>query len=380
MSTGSEPFTPTGGEFTATPPKPKGYVSTAPLSADDLITLNEEIASMAKAGLPLDKGLELLAREMGGGRLQSVTQQLADDMRGGATLPDAVKRQEGRIPAYYAALLAAGVRSGKLSEVLGTVTIYARSAADFRAGVLSAMLYPIVVLLLGLGTIILVGWWVLPLFEKVFLDFKMKLPWISEMLIVIGRNSLWILVIPSIVLLVIFATERWWLRSTQAGRRIWTRVVYSLPLFGSVARYVQLATFTDLLSILVEQEIPLPEAIRLAGETTGDPLLSDGTKQIEKLLNQGEPLGTALRQQRLMPDLIVWMIGFGEKQGSLATSLRQIAQMYRRNAEARATLLRTVLPPLLIIILAGTLGFVFVFGLLGPMFELLDGRSGGNMK
>src|SRR5437868_5408901 len=97
------------------------------LSADDLITLNDEIAGMARAGLPLDQGLAALAREMGRGRLQQVTRHLAEDLRAGFTLPQALQRQQARVPPYYAALLAAAIRSGRIGEVLATLTLYARA-------------------------------------------------------------------------------------------------------------------------------------------------------------------------------------------------------------------------------------------------------------
>src|SRR5262245_59110184 len=154
MSKGSEPVV-SPDAIMATQPAPKSTpLTSAPLSADDLITLNEEIASMARAGLPLDQGLAVLAREMHSGRLRSVTQQLAADLRAGHTLPEALKRQEGRVPGYYAALLAAGIRAGKLSDVLRTLTMHARSVADFRASIFSALLYPTMVLILGAALIV----------------------------------------------------------------------------------------------------------------------------------------------------------------------------------------------------------------------------------
>ena len=115
---------------TAAPPRtPRGV-----LSANDLITLNEEIAGMARAGLPLDQGLAALAREMGSGRLQQVTQQLATDLQAGLTLPQALQRQQGRVPPFYAALLAAGIRSGRIGDVLATLTFLRCSIlADFSA-------------------------------------------------------------------------------------------------------------------------------------------------------------------------------------------------------------------------------------------------------
>ena len=126
--------------------------------------------------------------------------------------------------------------------------------------------------------------------------------------------------------------------------------------------------------------VPLPEGLRLAAEASSDPLLTEGAKHIEGRLRQGVPLGDALKEQKLVPELVVWMVRFGERQGSLGPSLHQVAQLYRRQAEVRATLLRTILPPLLILLLAGSLGLLFIFGVMAPMYGLLDGLSGGGRK
>src|SRR5437870_5683883 len=116
------------------------------LSSDDLITLNEEIAAMARAGLPLDQGLAALAREMRTGRLQRATAEIAADLSAGQTLPEALDHQAGRVPDFYGSLVAAGVRSGRIGEVLATLTVYARSIADLRSTVVGAVFYPTVVL------------------------------------------------------------------------------------------------------------------------------------------------------------------------------------------------------------------------------------------
>src|SRR6516162_7653136 len=99
---------------------------------EDLITLNEEIAGMARAGLPLDQGLAAMGKEMGRGRLQAVTLALAADLKAGHPLPDALKRQQGQVPPFYAGLIAAGIRSGRVADVLATLTTYARTMADLR--------------------------------------------------------------------------------------------------------------------------------------------------------------------------------------------------------------------------------------------------------
>jgi type II secretory pathway component PulF len=170
------------------------------------------------------------------------------------------------------------------------------------------------------------------------------------------------------------------LGATPQGHMIWARIVYAVPVFGTLLRSARLAAFTDLLGILIDQKIPLPEALSLAAATSSDPLLSHGVKLIEADIRQGVPLGAALKKQRLVPELVVWMVGFGERQGNLGASLRQVADMYRRQAEVRAVFLRTTVPPFLIVFVAVVVGGTMILGLTMPLLELMDGLSGGSKK
>src|SRR5438034_10782210 len=143
------------------------------MNADDLIALNEQIAGMARAGLPLDQGLSSLAKEMGRGRLRQVTQAIASDLRDGATLPEAVARRQKELPPYYANLITAGVRTGRLPEVLATLTTYARTVAVTRTIVVDSLLYPIVVMLSALLLFAGVLIFIVPGFDKIFKDIHM---------------------------------------------------------------------------------------------------------------------------------------------------------------------------------------------------------------
>src|SRR5947209_1505582 len=199
------------------------------MNAEDLIALNEEIAAMARAGLPLDQGLAALAREMDRGRLRQVTAELAEDLRQGKTLPEALERQGNRVPPFYAALVTAGIRTGRIGEVL----------------------------------------------------------------------------------------------ATPAGRRAWTRMIYAVPLAGTMIRSARLAAFTDLLSILVQQGVPLPESFHLAGEASSDPVLSYLSQRVRDALTEGQPLGEVLRGQGLVPEWVAWMAGLGEQRGQLGPAPKQ---------------------------------------------------------
>ena len=349
---------------------------TGHLSPDDLITLNEEIAGMARAGLPLDQGLRALAREMGSGRLQRATAEIADALRAGHTLPEALQRQEGRVPAFYAGLVAAGVRSGRVVEVLATLTMYARSISDLRKTIIDALFYPAVVVSFALTLFGFTCYWIIPQFAKIFSDFGIELPAITRLALEFGRHPAEIFLIPPLAVILCLVLLKLSLGGTEQGRRAWARFVYSIPIVGNLIRSARLAAFTDLLGMLVDHALPLPEALGLAGEASSDPLLKEAARDVQQGLRQGLSLSDAFRSRKLVPELIAWMVGLGERRGTLGASLHQMALMYRRQAEMRAQLLRSVLPPFLIVATAAVLTGFFAVAMYLPLIRLITALSG----
>jgi type II secretory pathway component PulF len=360
--------------ITADSVHPTGH-GTRALSEADLIALNDEIAAMARAGLPLDQGLAAMAREMGTGRLQRATREIAEDLRSGLTLPDALEQQAGRVPDFYPALVQAAIRSGRIEEVLGTLTTYARSIADLRSTVVGAIFYPCVVLAFSFILFGFVCWRIIPQFDKVFQDFGLVLPRITLAVIQIGRHPFEFVLLPPAALVLGFMMVRFGLRGTEGGQRAWARMVYSLPLIGTLVRSSRLAAFSDLLSILVKYAMPLPEAFRLAGAASSDPLMAHAAQFVEHDLREGRSLGDALRARRLVPELICWMAGLGERRGKLGDALHQVAEIYRRQAEVRAAMLRSVLPPFLVLATGAVLVGFFALSMFLPLIDLLAALS-----
>lgn len=345
------------------------------MTADDLTALNDQIAAMARAGLPLDQGLESLAQEMGRGRLRAVTEALASDLRAGHPLPEALARQEGRVPPYYANLVTAGVQTGRLPEVLTTLTTYARSVATTRSIVSEALFYPAVVLVVGFALFGTLAFLILPQFDQIFRDFGLQLPFVTRVVIAFGRNPVELILVPAAVL--VGGVILGWVvtRLTGRGRRAWARAVYFVPLVGSLIRAARLAAFTELLGMLVEYGVPLPTAFRLAGAAASDPLMRERAGEVERRLNQGQPLAEALGGRGLVPRWVAWLAAAGEQRGGLAPALREVAAVYRRQVETRATVLRTVLPPFVVIATAGALTGFFAVAVMLPLLKLLEGLS-----
>jgi type II secretory pathway component PulF len=353
----------------------RGGAPAGGLSAEDLITLNDEIAGMARAGLPLDQGMAALAKEMRRGRLQRVTADIAADLRRGSTLPEAMARQAGRVPRFYAGLVAAGVRSGRISDVLATLTVYARTLADLRSLIVGALFYPAMVTLLAFTLFGFVFFYLIPQYEEIFNSFRIRLPLLTEIMIGISHHPLPVLGIP-LGIAAALVIARLGMGRTGKGRRAWTRFVYGVPLVGTLLRSARLAAFTDLLGILVDHGTPLPDAFVMAGESSSDPFMAEAAGRVREDLCQGQPLGEVLRRHQLVPELVAWMTAMAERHGNLGETLHHVAAMYRRQAEMRAALLRSVLPPFLIIVTAGILVTLFIIGVALPMVRLLEGLSG----
>jgi type II secretory pathway component PulF len=344
------------------------------MTADELIALNDQIAGMAKAGLPMDQGLASLAREMGHGRLRRVTAAIAADLHAGVPLTEAVDQRRGDMPPFYSHLVAAGIRTGKLPEVLATLTAYARTVTATRSIVVESLFYPTVVMLLGAALMVLLVLTVLPQFDQVFQGFQMQLPPVTQAVLWLGRNPFITLAVPATI--VAFLLLAWLLmRMTDRGRQGLAQITYAVPVVGTLVRSARLAAFADLMAVLVEYELPLPEAFRLAGVASSDPLMAARTDLIYTRLSSGTPLALALRGLGLLPEWVAWMAGTGERRGALAPALRQIAAIYRRQVEARSAILRSVLPACMIIATAGVLVATFAAACMMPMIKLLEGLS-----
>ncbi len=345
------------------------------MKSEDLIALNEEIAGMARAGLPLDQGLSALAREMGSGQLQRVTEAIAGELRAGLTLPEALEKQGERLPPYYAGLVSIGVRTGSIAEVLATLTMYARRLANVRTSIADAFFYPAIVMTFAFGLFVFLSFVVLPIFDRIFTDFQMTLPGATQLVLDLSRQPVEFVIVPLFVLAVAIVFFGTLVRTTRQGRIVWAQIVYSLPVVGTLLRSARLMAFTELLAILVDHEIPLPEAFRMAGSASSDPVMAGRVQEINADLSQGLPLGSVLKGRGLVPEWVSWMTGLGQQRGNLGKSLHLVADLYRRQVDMRLDLLRSVLPPVMILFTAGLFTAFFVASIILPMIKLLEGLS-----
>jgi type II secretory pathway component PulF len=327
------------------------------LSAADLSALNEQIAAMARAGLPLERGLRTLAQDIGRGKLRRVLEQVADDLNAGMSLPEALERHSGLIPSFYPPLILAGIRSGRLAEVLATLSSYSRKVEELRNSLRAALIYPLIVLLFCAFVLVLISRVLVPSFETLYADTFGRTWYLDDSVefqhrvgFAIARHPFLFIGTPLLIPVVAYWLIRFALGASRHSGATSAQLIYSVPIVGEMLRAARMAGYVELLRVLVENQIPLPEAITLAGRASRDPIVAAATEQIRSELESGRPLADALRRPAIMPEMITWMIATAEKRGDLTQVLEQAAEFYTRKAEQRIVLARNVIPSLVVVL------------------------------
>lgn len=334
---------------------------------DAWLGLNREIAALVRAGVPLESGL--LAGALADAESQGeLSHRLATRLQAGESLLEAVEAEGDRLPAAYRAVVAAGLRAGRLSEALETVTAVAESLAELRRRLRVAMIYPAIVL--TLAYVLFVGFvvWVAPRIEEMFVVMRLPPGRLAPLLGMLRQTvSLWGPAIPAAVLL---AGVGWFAWNTFGGGggsvRLWRR----LPVTGSILRHAEMGAYCELLSLLVAHDVPLPTALRLAGEAIGTEPWRGASRQAAERLDAGCALVESLAGTHILSPLLSWLMAGSAR--NLAASLQRAAQLYQRRAQVRSDWLRLFAPLAVLVIVGG--GGVLLYGLaiFGPVMEMLD--------
>ena len=346
------------------------------LSLESIVAFNDELEALVRAGVPLERGL-LAASADYRGRLGRAIRGTADRLAAGEALPDAVTQSAQAMPEVYRALITAGVRSGRLAESLQGMSRIGQAAIEARRTVVLAFLYPLIVLGLAYTLFLFCLVEVLPRFVTASAELGIHESvvtqvgqWLVKSVLVWGP-------IPPLILIGCLLAWRWSgrARTLDGGGWLVTRVD-RLPLIGRMIRSYRAANFADLLAHLIDHEVPLDQAVRLAGNAAGNGPWRDAATHLADQLASGELAAIASAQpSELLPPLVVWMLTSGSRQDSLTSGLRHLATSYRRTADRQATAFRIVLPGLMILTLGAGAVLAYALLLFVPLSQLWNGLA-----
>jgi general secretion pathway protein F len=338
------------------------------VSASDLSLFTRQLATLARAGLPLEEALLAVSQQTEKPRVQSIILGVRSRVMEGHTLADGLGEFPRVFPEIYRATVSAGEQSGHLDTVLERLADYTESREVIRQKVLGAMLYPIVLTIMCFAIVSGLMVYVVPKVVAVFETSKQKLPFITQVLIALSdffRD--WIVYVIVGLVVAVFAFTRW-LRNPNARRRF-HRFQLRMPLMGKLTRGFNTARFTRTLSILTASSVPVLEALRIAGEVVTNLPMRDAVIDAGQRVREGAPIGRSLAQSRMFPPMTIHLISSGESSGELEAMLDRAAVSQERELDGLLGALVGLLGPLLIVVM-GLFVMGIVFAMLLPIFEL----------
>ena len=338
---------------------------------DVLLQFTRQLASFTTAGIPAARGLAILAETTEHKKMKEILEGLVVEIEGGATLSESIGRYTHVFPDYYATILGAAERSGDLPGALRTLNSYIERDLRSRRAVRSAMSYPIVLVLLAGVAVTVLSVIVLPRFESFFSTLGAELPLTTRILLTTTRfvgSFWWAMAIIAIGLVVgIVAMGR-----NPKGRLMLDRALLKTPIFGKIFSLIALERFCRVLSTLVRTDVPLPDALELAGRATGNTVFETVIAEARVQVLNGEGLATPLGESGIFPSAAIQIFRVGEESGELESQLEQASSYYGDELDHKMKNFTALIEPITLIVLGGGVGFVAV-ALISAMYGIYSG-------
>jgi general secretion pathway protein F len=338
------------------------------VSTGDLSLLTRQLATLVRAGLPLEESLLAVSQQTEKPRVQSILLGVRARVMEGHSLAAGLADFPRVFPEIYRSTVAAGEQSGHLDAVLERLAEYTESREVLRQKVLGAMLYPIVLTIMCFTIVSILLAYVVPKVVAVFENSKAKLPLMTRVLVALSdairHYGLWALLALAVAIVLFWR----WQRLSANQRRV-HRWLLTLPLVGKLLRGFNTARFTRTLSILTASAVPVLDALRISGEVVMNLPMRDAVGEATARVREGAPIGRSLGTSRLFPPMTIHLISSGESSGRLEDMLERAALSQERELEGLVTALTGLLGPLLIVAM-GLFVMGIVFAMLLPIFEM----------
>jgi type II secretory pathway component PulF len=325
---------------------------------------------LTKAGLPLGVGLRALADELPGRRLSRVLHQMANRLDAGGDLLGVLESQGGRLPGHLRGLMLAGLRSGRLADVLEEYVDLQNSQSELRRRVWLALAYPFVLLLFVTALTAFADVYVVGLFEKIFKDFGTRLPPLTVIVIQGSRPMMWFFT--GLVGLSVVAPFLLWLAPVTGW--VWP-ALYRLPMVGPLLRWSHLAQFARLMGLLLDHKVSLPDTLRITAAGLPNARLARGCCRLADDTEKGRPLDESLALQRQFPARLIPIVQWGQRAPALPEAFRAAAEMFEGRVRSQGTLLETMLLPVVFLAILIFVG-LFVIAMFLPLISLITRLSG----
>ena len=340
----------------------------ATLTSGDLALVTRQFATLLIAGLPLVEALGVLVDQAEKKSTKSLFADIREQIRGGKSLSAVLETYEKDFSPIYVHMVRAGEASGALDQILFRLTEFLEKQAALKHKVTNAVLYPMLMLVVGITVLFFLMTFVVPKITGVFADMNQALPWPTLILMSISSffADYWIVIIGLIVGggALLRRTIQ-----TEKGRTAADRLILRLPLVGDVARMVSISRLAGTLATMLASGVQLLEALDVSKRVMNNRILEEAVEGARQNIREGETIADPLKRSGEFPALVTHMIAVGERSGEMEEMLRRVSQIYDGEVDRVITRLTSLMEPIMILAM-GVIVFFIVVAILLPIFEM----------
>ena len=334
----------------------------------EIAAFTRQMATLLRAGIPLAETLGALVEQIPNMRFKTPLSEVRANVNEGMSLADALAKHPKLFDELFISMVRAGEVAGNLDEVLTRLADFLEASQKLKSKIQGAMIYPIVMLVVGVGIMSVLMIKVIPEITAMFSKQGKTLPINTRMLIwsssFIGQNFLWIL-----LGLVAFGVgfAKW--SKTKEGRKTWDGFVLRIPVLGQLVQTINVGRFSRTLGTMLESGVPMLRSLDTAKQIMGNVILQAAVEDAKKAVTEGESLAQTLKKSGHFPPTMIHMVAVGERAGQLEQMLQRVAETYELEVDTKLGRFTALLEPLMLVVMGGAVAFI-VFSILQPIMDL----------
>lgn len=334
----------------------------------DVTVFSRQLASLIRSGVPILRALDIITQQSDSPAFRQVLAKIAIDVKEGKSFSTALEAWPKAFSPFYVAMIRSGEDSGMLQDVLLRIAAYRQKQEEMIARVRTAMAYPVLMALVGIGTVIFMFTFVLPKLMTLFTSMGQELPVATRAVIAISvfLREKWALLIGAIAALILIMVKT---SSLAIRRRMTSYIVLRLPLFNRFLLANEFARFCRTLEILIKSGIPILRALGISIPILSNEIIKTELRRSAADLEQGSSFGKSLKKSSVFPPFLVSLVAVGEESGRLDDALAEIADTYEHECDEAVKVMTSLLEPIMILVMGLVVGFI-VMAMLLPIFQI----------
>jgi type IV pilus assembly protein PilC len=355
--------------------KRRAIVIGSPISAKGQAVFTRQLATLVKAGMPIMRSLEVLARQEKRPAFKAVIEDCADTIRSGGNFSDGLAGNPKAFDRLYVNMVKAGEAGGVLDTVLERLAVFTEKAVKIRSKIVAAMVYPAIISLVAGGIMGVLMVWVVPKFQEVFFTMlKGKpLPWLTSVVVGIA-DALRTNILMVVGGLALVFTLSWLFKRSAIGTKILHWLLLRVPVLGDLFLKASIARFTRTFGTLLASGVPILQALIITRDTSGNVHVANAINVVHDRVKEGDNVAKPLESTRIFPGMVTSMIEVGEETGALPDMLVRIADNYDEEVDNAVGALTSIIEPVMIVLMAVGVGII-VIAMFLPMVELIKSLS-----